>query len=234
MGNVEIEIKLNFGAAQIEKAKIVFGLDGEPEKRRIWFGEVVNGLDGRDALPLLGRGVILRFREKRKSDATLKLRAPDGAIDAAAWKARTKDLGKAAKLEGDWAGDRRLISASLTSDLNDNSVQALRTHHPSVADLLSDAQQALATELMLPTDQAVLLGPIAALKWEAADGIEAEHWDAGGGDLRFLEISIVEKNDPAGAMNRLVQRAKNGGLTIDGTNQEPKTTRVLKELARRQ
>lgn len=87
---------------------------------------------------------------------------------------------------------------------------------------------------MVPLEQAVLLGPVAALKWEAVDGIEAEHWDAGGDDLQFLEISIVEKNDPVGAMNRLVQRAKDGGLTIDGTNQEPKTTRVLKELARRQ
>jgi hypothetical protein len=34
-------------------------------------------------------------------------------------------------------------------------------------------------------------------------------------------------------MNRLVQRAKDGGLAIDDSNQEPKTTRVLKELARR-
>jgi hypothetical protein len=47
MGNVEI--KLNFGAAQIENAKNVFGLDGEPEQREIWFGEVIDGLAGRDA-----------------------------------------------------------------------------------------------------------------------------------------------------------------------------------------
>lgn len=232
MGNVEI--KLNFGAEQIEQAKIVFGLDGVPEQRQIWFGEVVDGLDGRDALPLLSRGVILRFREKPKSDATLKLRAPDRAIDAEAWKARTEDLGKAAKLEGDWAGDRRMISASLSTNLDASAVHALQTDRASVTELLSDEQQALAAELMVPLDQAVLLGPVAALKWEAVDGVEAEQWDAGGGDLRFLEISIVEKDDPVGAMNRLVKRAKDGGLTIDGTNQEPKTTRVLKELARRQ
>ena len=69
------------------------------------------------------------------SDATLKLRAPDGAINAAAWKTRAKDLGKAAKLEGDWTGDRRLISASLSRNLDDHDVQALQTGHPSVADV---------------------------------------------------------------------------------------------------
>ena len=82
----DVEIKLDFAATQIEQAKIVFGLDDQPEQRRISFSEVINGLDGRNALPLLGRGVVLRFREKRMSDATLKLRAPGGAINAAAWK----------------------------------------------------------------------------------------------------------------------------------------------------
>jgi hypothetical protein len=86
----DVEIKLDFGATQIEQAKIVFGLDDQPEQRRISFSEVINGLDGRNALPLLGRGVVLRFREKRMSDATLKLRAPGGAINAAAWKTRAK------------------------------------------------------------------------------------------------------------------------------------------------
>jgi hypothetical protein len=174
MGNVEI--KLNFGAAQIENAKGVFGLDGEPEQREIWFGEIIDGLAGRDALPLLERGVILRLRDKRKSDATLKLRAPDGAINAAAWKERTNDLGKAAKLEGDWAGDKRMISASLSGDLDAAAVDELRSNHPSVAKLLSAAQQAVATDLMVPFERAVLLGPVAALKWEAADAVEAEQW----------------------------------------------------------
>lgn len=229
---VDIEIKLNFGAPQIDSARSVFGLDGEPEHRRIWFAEITDGLDGRDALPLLGRGLILRFRDKRKSDATLKLRASDGSIDAAAWRARTSDL-DGAKLEGDWAGDRRMISASLVSDVDEAAMDELRSHRPSAANLLSAAQRKLATDLMIPVGRAALLGPVAAMKWEGPDGIEAEQWDAGG-DLRFLEISIVEKEDPVGAMKRLGQRATNGGLTIDGTNQEPKTTRVLKELARRQ
>jgi hypothetical protein len=193
----DVEIKLDFAATQIEQAKIVFGLDDQPEQRRISFSEVINGLDGRNALPILGRGVVLRFREKRMSDATLKLRAPDGAINAAAWKTRAKDLGKAAKLEGDWTGDRRLISASLSRNLDDHDVQALQTGHPSVADVLSNAQQALGSKLMLPTDQAVLLGPIAALKWEAADDIEAEHRNAVG-DLRFLESRSSKRATRAG------------------------------------
>ena len=67
----------------------------------------------------------------------------------------------------------------------------------SVADVLSNAQQALDSKLMLPTDQAVLLGPIAALKWEAADDIEAEHRSAVG-DLRFLESRSSKRATRAG------------------------------------
>ena len=73
----------------------MFGLDREKAKdRKIWFGEVVTGHDGRDALPLLERGVILRVRATKKTsgDITLKLRGPDGGIDAAAWDERTASL----------------------------------------------------------------------------------------------------------------------------------------------
>ncbi len=84
---MDVEIKVNFTGSQIEQAKTVFGLDRESKDRKIWFGEIVTGHDGRDALPLLERGVILRVRatKKKSGDVTLKLRGPDGCIDAAAW-----------------------------------------------------------------------------------------------------------------------------------------------------
>jgi hypothetical protein len=37
----DVEIKLDFAATQIEQAKIVFGLDDQPEQRRISFSEVI-------------------------------------------------------------------------------------------------------------------------------------------------------------------------------------------------
>src|SRR4051812_33400653 len=77
------ELKLNFDADQVENALRVFGFDPDKGKpRKIWFGEVVDGLDGPDTLPLAARGIILRVRRKKKGgDVTVKLRGPDGCVD---------------------------------------------------------------------------------------------------------------------------------------------------------
>jgi hypothetical protein len=51
--------------------------------------------------------------------------------------------------------------------------------------------------------------------------------------LRFLEISIFVTQDPAGARQRLQQRATDGGLDITAAGQETKTTTVLRHVATR-
>ena len=229
-GDVEqFEIKVNFGASQIEEAMQVFGLDPDAGKeRQSWFGEITSGRDGRDALPLLGRGVILRVRAQAdEGDVTLKLRGPDGCLDAAAWGKRTAGLD--AKLEGDWAG-RRLVSASLDADFGQEGSAELNTDHPSVTELMSEAQLSLADELMIPTAGVELLGPITSRKWKATDDVAAELWTVD--DVAFLEVSVVTKKDPEKAQHRLEQRALDGGLVLDD-DQEPKTTRVLRHLATR-
>ena len=230
-GVEQVEIKVNFGAAQIERAMQVFGLDPAAGKdRRIWFGEVTDGRDGPDALPLLGRGVILRVRAQAdEGDVTLKLRGPDGCVDAAAWSVRVQDLDAEAKLEGDWAG-RRLVSASLGADFARAGCDELGTAHPSVGALMSDGQRQLARELLVPLADVALLGPIASHKWKSAGDVEAELWTVD--DLRFLEVSVVAKKDPEKAQHRLEQRARDAGLTLDD-DQDPKTTRVLRHLAAR-
>jgi hypothetical protein len=231
---MDVEIKVNFGADQIEKAKKVFGLDRESKDRKIWFGEILTGHDGRDALPLLERGVIIRVRAKKKSgDVTLKLRGPDGCVDVPTWTERVKDLA-GSKIEGDWAG-RRLVSASLEVEFGEAVRDTLKAATPPLAsDLMSTAQKKLAKELLLPLDGVSLLGPIEAVKWEPEhDGdIAAELWTVD--DLQFLEISVLAENgeDPELAQRKLVERACGGGLDLDD-DQEPKTTRVLRYLARR-
>ncbi len=229
-----VEIKLNF-ASELDKVKDAFGLGPDAAKpRQVWFAEVRDGLEGPSALPLLARGIILRFRAKKKSgDATLKLRGPDGGIDPAGWAEHTRDVpAKLKKIEGDWAGERRQISASLDSDLDEAAVAVLKGAGPSVADLLSDAQRRLAAELMVPLARLTLLPPIDAVKWDAnGDGVEAELWDVG--TLRFLEISVrVDDGDAPAAMDRLLRRAKDGNLSLDGLA-DTKTTTVLRYLAGR-
>ena len=227
------EIKLNFGAAQIEKAMQVFGIAPDKGKdRRIWFGDIRDGLDGLDALPLSGRGVILRVRAKKNGgDVTLKLRGPDGCLDVDTWRMRTGAFGDDAKIEGDWAG-RRLVSASLSADLDDAARASLGDPDPSVTDLLSAEQRQLAGDLLVPLAPVTLLGPITAKKWDPNDdhAVAAELWTVD--DLRFLEISIVTDDDPEKAQAALEQRATDGGLTLT-PGQETKTSTVLKHLASR-
>jgi hypothetical protein len=220
------EIKVNFAAAQIDKAMEVFGIDPAAAKqRRIWFGEVVSGRDGRGALPLLERGVILRVRAKAHSgDVTVKLRGPDGCLDVAAWRARTQGLD--AKVEGDWAA-RHLVSASLDATFE---ASVPNGSAPAPATVLSTAQKALARDLLVPLDQVELLGPIDARKWDpdGDDGVAAELWTVD--DLRFLEVSVVTEDDPEKAQEQLRGRARDAGLTLD-EGQDPKTTIVLRRLA---
>jgi hypothetical protein len=222
------ELKLNVGSPDVEKAMDVFGIEPDKGKdRRIWFGEVLGGDDGRGALPLLGRGVILRVRAKKNSgDVTLKLRGPDDCLDVAAWRARTAGL--EAKIEGDW-GARRLVSGSLDADLSGAGRAALDHPHPAIVDLMSVAQRRLAAELLVPLTEVTLLGPVAARKWDADhDGdVAAELWEVD--DLRFLEISVVTDDDPEKAQDRLRERAADAGLAVD--EGEPKTTTVLRYLA---
>jgi hypothetical protein len=226
----QYEIKLNVASSDVEKAMALFGIKPDKGKdRRIWFGEVLSGDDGRDALPLLGRGVILRVRAKKSGgDVTLKLRGPDGCLDVAAWRARTAGLD--AKIEGDWAA-RRLVSGSLDAELSAAGRAALDHPGPAVVDLMSVAQRRFAAELLLPLTAVTLLGPVAAQKWDADhDGdVAAELWEVDG--LRLLEISVVTKDDPEKAQDLLRKRAADAGLALD--EGEPKTTMVLRRLAER-
>jgi hypothetical protein len=227
-----VEIKLNFDPDQIEDALRVFGFNTSGKQRRIWFGEILDGEQGPDALPLLARGVILRVRAKNSSgDVTVKLRCPDGGIDIPAWRdgpGRSRD----AKIEGDWAS-KRLVSASLSHDLDEDALPALNTELPPIEPLLSETQRDLATQVLVPTHQVRLLGPIQARKWDAAhDGdVEAELWEIDA--KRFLEISLRVTDDPVAAVQHLQQRATTGGLDITAAGQDTKTTTVLQHLAKR-
>ena len=170
----------------------------------------------------------MRFREKKKSDATLKLRGPDGCIDVAAWRERTDNADT--KIEGDWAGERRLVSASMDGELDDAARSELAKPKPSVVRLLTGEQRRLAHELMVPLAQVDLLGPIKAMKWEPEreGDVAAELWDVGP-ELRFLELSVLVTADPAGALEALEKRVVDAGLKLEPL-QDTKTSTVLRHL----
>jgi hypothetical protein len=232
-----VEIKVTLGAAMVERGRQAFRIGlAQAERRNIWFAErLVRQGDSAD-LPLLSRGVIIRIRQREgeDDDATLKLRGPEGCIDPDLWRGRTKSFGKRAKLEGDWAGKRHLLSASLDGKIEEGRIDEVVAEQPQqIKRLLSEAQQTLADELLLPLDEVQLLGPVRAAKWTPGMGelgdIAAELWEAGD-QLRFLELSVLAKDDPLGHQQRLEETVGSHSLEVD-PEAETKTRTVLEHFA---
>jgi hypothetical protein len=232
-----VEIKVTLGAAMVERGRQAFRIGlAQAERRSIWFAERPVRQGDSVALPLLSRGVIIRIRQREgeDDDATLKLRGPEGCVAPDLWRRRTKSFGKRAKLEGDWVGKRHLLAASLDGKIEGGRIEEVVAAQPQqVRRLLSEAQQALAEEWLLPLDELQLLGPVRAAKWTPGTGqlgdIAAELWEVGN-PLRFLELSVLAKDDPPGHQQRLEETVRSHALEVDpeaGT----KTSAVLEHLA---
>jgi hypothetical protein len=231
-----VEIKVTLAAEMVDRGRQAFRIGlAQAERRSIWFGELLAS-QGDQELPLLSRGVIIRIRQREgeDDDATLKLRGPEGCIDPDLWRGRTESFGKRAKLEGDWAGRRHLVSASLDGKIEGGRITEVLSEQPQqVKRLLSEAQRALADEWLLPLDDARLLGPVKAAKWRPGMGqlgdIAAELWEVGD-ELRFLELSVLAKEDPAGRLQRLEELVRSHSLAVD-LEAETKTRTVLEFFA---
>jgi hypothetical protein len=241
-GIERVELKVTLGATEVDAGLREFHLDpdgADAERREIFFCERVNVLSDPVVLPLFARGIILRIREVKNGpdDATLKLRGPEGCLDPELWHRRTEAFGDDARIEGDWAADRRLVSASLDSKVDGGRIDEVVADRPHrVRRLLSPAQEALAASLLLDLDELVLLDPIHAWKWTRAGGlppdVAAELWELDDG-LRFLELSMrvdVTAN-PVDAKRRLEDSVRDRNLTIDAKH-DTKTSTVLERLVR--
>jgi hypothetical protein len=232
-----VEIKVTLGAEMVERGRQAFRIGlAQAERRSIWFAERLVRQGDSAELPLLSRGVIMRIRQREgeDDDATLKLRGPEGCIDPDLWRERTKSVGKRAKLEGDWVGKRHLLAASLDGKIEGGRIEEVVAEEPQqVKRLLSEAQQALADELLLPLDEVQLLGPVRAAKWKPGMGelgdIAAELWEVGD-RLRFLELSVLAEDDPLGHQQRLDGLVRSHSLEVD-PEAETKTRAVLEHFA---
>jgi hypothetical protein len=243
-GVERVELKITLDETQVDDALHKFGLDPDnaaAKRREIYFCERVDTRGDPPALPLLARGIILRIRKIQDDpdDSTLKLRGPEGSVDPDRWHDRTGEFGDDAKIEGDWAGNRRQVSASLDAKVEGGRIDAVVAERPhQLRQLLSDAQEALAADLLLSLDGVEILDPVHARKWEGAGSldaeVEAELWELDDG-LRFLELSmrVPADENPLEAMQRFQDSVRDRGLTIDvGPGQETKTSAVLVRLVR--
>jgi hypothetical protein len=240
-GVERVELKVTLGGTQVDAALREFSLDpSSAERREIFFCERVDASGDPVVLPLLSRGVILRLRQIQGSpdDSTVKLRGPEGSVDPRLWNRRSRAFGDDARIEGDWAADRHLVSASLDSEVESGRIGEVFADRPhQLRRLLSDAQAELVAELLLGLDGVEILDPIHARKWKRGAGrleaeVVAELWELDD-RLRFLELSmrVDVEDDPGRIQRRLEDSVRDRGLVIDA-QQQTKTSTVLERLVK--
>lgn len=233
------EIKVTFSDAQTEDAIRALELpEGNPWQ--IYFCEdVTEGVS--PGTPLLDAGVILRARDKPggNSDTTVKLRPCRRSQLTDHWLATKKDGDQELKVEADWAGDRRVLAASLSADREENLVARVVRERKDVTDLYTAEQRDFARDCAAVSFNfatLTVLPAVTAVRWKTVEaapaglGLRAERWTVG--DLDFLELSAVAGLDEAPAEQAaLAAYVRSLGLPT-APEQQAKTGQVLQLLVR--
>jgi hypothetical protein len=237
-----VEIKVSLDGDQTAAAVRELGLaDGAPWK--IYFAEDVTAGLG-SATPLLDQHLIVRARQKAKGkdDVTVKFRPGRRSQLTDSWLATRKTGGHLDvefKVEEDWAGDRRVLSVSLTAERPDGLVGAVAAGERDLHDLLADDQRRLIAECtgtFVNLAALTMLPAVTATRWPGfavpapggpALDVRAERWTIH--DLDFLELSVVAEVETAqAAQDALTAFVEGKGLRPSPA--EAKTTQVLSRL----
>jgi hypothetical protein len=238
-----VHIKVTLGAARIDETIRILALTMPGLHRRIYFCEQPAGDHQPCVLPLADSGVTLRLRQTagRGDQSTVKLRPCRRSRLTAGWLAFRRHGPDELRIEADWAGDRKVLAASLTSDLGRSKISAVLAGHLPLRQLFSSAQRRFLTECAdthAEPDALQILGPVHAMRWpptrwQALD-VTAERWQLTSTTrepLNFLELSL--RVEPQGA--EIAQRSLDACLSRNGldpdTIEGTKTHHVLKRLA---
>ena len=133
------------------------------------------------------------------------------------------DLDAELKVEEDWAGERRVLSISLTADRPKGLVAAAAAGERSIGALLNHDQRRLIDECagtVVNLATLTMLPAVSAMRWPtftvpgpgaSAMDVRAERWTVN--DLDFLELSIaVEVQDAQAAQAALIAFVEGKGL----------------------
>jgi hypothetical protein len=230
----KVEIKANTYGVHAKTAADAFHLtpnNGDP--RRIWFCESRRGLrHGR--LDLLENGLILRLRAiaDDPDDTTVKLRGQLAPILPDPWLQHFQ-------IEGDWAGEQHLISASFTEKVASGRIKEAVAEGGSISRAFTAEQEDYLRHDSHPQvhmSELKCLGPIQGVKWSKLENdhfpyhLRAERWKID--ELHFLEFSmLVDWDEAEKAQLRLDRFLTKRRVDLSG-QQLPKTTLVLRHLAR--
>ncbi|MEV6302594.1 hypothetical protein AB0M02_24485 [Actinoplanes sp. NPDC051861] len=232
-----VEIKVTLSSEHVEAAVAEFGLGPDGRRWQIYFCEdVVRG--NSPATPLLDAGVVLRARHRGgdKADATVKLRPARRSQLSPEWLQMREGDDWEFKVEADWAGDRRVLAASITADRTATRLDEVRAGQASLSRLFHDDQRRFLdsnSPVRINLDMLTLLPPVAAVRWpefeaEPKLSLRAERWTVD--DLDFLELSAVADPEDAPARQTALHRfvAAHGFPADPGG--ESKTSRVVGHL----
>jgi hypothetical protein len=239
-----VEVKVSLDGDQTAKAVRALGLADVTPWKIFFVEDVTTGLCS--ATPLLDQHLIVRARQKTKGkdDVTVKFRPGRRSQLTDSWLATTTtadgDLDSELKVEEDWAGERRVLSISLTAERPKGLVAAAAAGERDIATLLTSDQIRLVDECAgtyVNLAALTMLPAISAMRWPtfAAPGpgggpvldVRAERWTVH--DLDFLELSIaVEVQAAQAAQAALIAFAEHNGLQPSAG--EAKTTQVLQRL----
>ncbi|WP_329484280.1 hypothetical protein OG555_19220 [Kribbella sp. NBC_01484] len=232
-----VEIKANVEPSAIDSALSTLKLaDSDAEERSIYFLDTSRA---HEPLVLYAQGVILRIRcgVGGDNDCTVKFRPCRLAQLPTAWKEPSTGDGWEYRLEEDWTGDHRVLSASLVVDREDAQVEpAVRGEDPSA--VFADDQLELFhgyTSHDLQPKHLRLLGPVRARKWKTkvrGHKIYCEEWDIDA-RLRFLELSGRADDADAAQVSQqqLLDLYESLGVPISATP-ELKTKLVLDHFSK--
>lgn len=233
---VEIKVDVDGG---VPGALDTLGL-GDGRARSIWFLEdLTPGLASPH--PLLSAGLVLRLRsdDDGECDSTVKLRPCRRSQLTGRWTRPDQDEGDwEFKIEGDWAGPRRVLAASLTSTVPLARLSASVAPGGDPGAPFDRRQREFLSEaaaIRVNAGVLVPLGPIAATRWKKVDidgfSVSAERWQVG--PLDSLELSIrVEAGevDPVKTQTAFEAAVRAHHLRI-AASKDSKTQRVLEHLA---
>ncbi len=230
-----VEIKVTIKPEQIEVAENLLELkQDESEKRKIYFCEDIQTFRTTKKLQLFEHGIILRLRKNQDNpdDSTVKLRPVSSQISDQ-WRGI-----KGFKIEGDWVGDRRIESASFTTEQNQGEIEEAFQGDRLLDKLFSKQQERFlktSAEIEVHLNNLQVLGPVQAFRWQPklSGGliypIRCERWHIPCRQL--LELSIrVQPEQAQVAQEQFMQYLKHNKLDSTGV-QETKTRLVLEYFA---
>ncbi|MBH0775261.1 hypothetical protein [Nocardia bovistercoris] len=239
-----IEIKVNVDG-DVDRALTELGVRaGTSTDRRVWFAEP---RAGGGAPALLSHRIVIRLRSGEQDDLTVKLRPCDREQLVGRWAEPFVDGSLEYRIESDWCGQRRVLSASAVGIRPPGSLLSAALPGSDVTAALESGQRQFLVSCTPPgvaVDRLLALGPIASAKWtDLSFGdlrVDVERWRIAHLDLLELSTRITPEPDEtlvhvqrrAEARQRELEaavRARGMRMATGGT----KTERVLTALTAR-